>query len=177
MTETPREALRERVATLMGRLAEGDRSAVDELYGLVWPRLRALCLARLGDEAAAEDAAQEALVKVLREAHRYDPSRDALAWLCAVASWEARTERARRRRRRTGDLPDHAVDPGPAPDARLLEAEEWEALRSAWDELGPRDREAIDHYLSDAGPAGPALRKRKSRALERLAQLVSRRHG
>ena len=58
-----------------------------------------LCYRMLGQRQDAEDAAQETFVRVLKNLHRWDPNRDFLPWLLAIAGNRCRTALAARRRR------------------------------------------------------------------------------
>ena len=71
---------------LLGLVGNGDREA----FRLLWDRFRAavytVCLRRLSDQGAAEDATQEAFTSVWRRAATFDPMRgSATGWLFAVA--------------------------------------------------------------------------------------------
>jgi DNA-directed RNA polymerase specialized sigma24 family protein len=85
---------------LMARLAEGDRSAFSPVFERLWPPALRLCANMLKNDADAADAAQHAMEKILVRASDYDPSRPALPWALAIASWECRTILRRRFRRR-----------------------------------------------------------------------------
>src|SRR5260221_6515610 len=99
----------------MARLADGDGSAFHPAFAILWPALRSFAAARL-PLADAEDAAQEALMKVFAQAARYD-GRDALTWALAIAGYEVLT--ARRRCARLAGLaqPDEGLaDLAPSPE-------------------------------------------------------------
>src|SRR5580765_3238617 len=89
---------------LMERLADGDRSAFHPVFESLWPLVRRFAARHLhpGD---ADDAAQEALLRVFRRAAEFDPGRSALAWALGIAAYEIRTARRRRRRRREEAAP------------------------------------------------------------------------
>lgn len=72
---------------LAARSAEGDESAFGMLVDRHLPRLLALTRRMLGDEAEAEDVAQEALLRLWRHAGDYDSRKAKLStWLYRVAS-------------------------------------------------------------------------------------------
>ena len=58
-----------------------------------------LCYRMLGQRQDAEDAAQETFLRVLRNLHRWDPTRDFEPWLLAIAGNRCRTALAARKRR------------------------------------------------------------------------------
>src|SRR5439155_23995820 len=82
----------------MERLADGDRSAFHPVFEALWPVLRRFAARHVRPEDA-EDAAQEALVKIFFRAAEFDPSRNALAWALGIAAFEIKTLRRRRMRR------------------------------------------------------------------------------
>lgn len=173
---------RRRLGQHLSRLAAGDRSAFDEVFGLLWPALRALSVRLLGDGASAEDTAQEALMKVLGRIDEYDPARDALSWAFAITAFEARTVRKRTMRRRETDDGSLATAPalGADPEGSLVDAEIRFQIASAVDLLSEVDRAEIELYLGLAeadGPIGAAQRKRRQRALDRLKLIWRRLHG
>ena len=97
---------RRRLSADVARLADGDRTAFDAVFAAAWPLLRGFCGRVLGDAHEAEDAAQQALLNVFARSTEYDPARDALPWLLAIAVNECRTLRQRRARRREDQLPE-----------------------------------------------------------------------
>src|SRR5689334_6702592 len=83
---------------LVARVAEGDRDAFHPLFEALWPVVRRFAERSLGG-ADAEDAAQNALVKIFARASELDPARPALPWVIAIAASECRTLRRRAGRR------------------------------------------------------------------------------
>lgn len=167
----------------MARLARGERDAFDQIFALAWPTVRQLCVRALGEGPDADDAAQLALEKSFFEASDYDPSRPALPWLLAIASWECATVLKRRGRRPSEPL--HAEVGAPAdpadPETLLTRAELTASLEQALGRLSESDREALSSaYFAEvkrASPMAPAERKRKERALTRLRALWRTLHG
>lgn len=164
---------------LMARLAEGDRSAFSDVFHALWPRMRALCVSLLHNAHDAEDAAQQAMEKVLTRAADYDPTRPALAWALAIAAWECRTLSRWRQRRREVDE-DHAdehVEPAHA-EEHFIRDELHRAALAALGELSEEDRAALIRAYWDEARAGePAARKRRQRAIERLRIAFRRLYG
>jgi RNA polymerase sigma-70 factor (ECF subfamily) len=67
-------------------VAAGDRQDFRALYDATAPVLFGACLRLLRDRAAAEDALQDAYVRVWSRSHRYDPDKGrAMAWLLTIA--------------------------------------------------------------------------------------------
>lgn len=166
----------------MARLADGDRSAFEPAYAALWPVVRSFCRRLLGDDDA-EDAAQLALMKVFDRASSYDPGRDALTWVLALASWECRTVRRRRSRAAETDLgavEEIAAFAGKTPESCAINAQLEAALVAVLGTLEDSDRETLRMTLLEDGPTtlSPAtFRKRRQRALEKLREAWRRMHG
>lgn len=176
MVERDRLALRRALAGL----ADGDRACFDEVFARLQPLFVAFARRTLGCEADAEDAAQEALLKVFANAHRYDRERDAVAWVIAFVANECRTTRARRRRRReeAGRIEAPAADTASAEAALIgaqLEAAVLEAVGALRAEDAATLRAAIG--LDPRPEVAPAtFRKRIERAVDRLRTSWRARH-
>jgi len=164
---------------LMARLADGDRAAFTPVFHALWPRVRRLCLQLLHSDADADDAAQQAMEKILARASEYDPNRAALPWALGIAGWECRTLRRRQFRRR--EQPDDASPEAPAGQPGADDAlAERDLVRAAMDALGtlsPSDQETLlATYFENGAPSvgGATLRKRRERALTRLREAFRR---
>jgi RNA polymerase sigma-70 factor (ECF subfamily) len=172
-------AERQRIATWLAAVAEGDRDAFDPLFAALWPVVSGYCARLLGDAVLGEDAAQEVLIRVLTRAAEYDPERDALTWVLGVATWQVRTARRTRGRRREVGLvaaPDAGAAP-PVEDRDLVRA-----AVAAVAELPAADAATIaaailDDDVARAGIAPATFRKRLERALVRLRTAWRSRHG
>jgi RNA polymerase sigma-70 factor (ECF subfamily) len=170
---------RAEIDRLMTAAADGDRDAIDPLFQALWPIALDYATRFLHARADAEDAAQDALVRLFAQVDRFDRSRDALAWAITHVVWQCRTVRRRvQRRGECGELPQTALD-------GAAHAEERDLVRTALATvatLAPRDVEVIvaaiadDDALRDAiAPA--TFRKRLERALARLRISWRSRHG
>ena len=165
-------AQREALHRDLTRLAEGDRDAFHPVFVRLWPMLRAFARSRL-DEADAEDAAQEALVKVFARAAAFDPARDGLSWVLGIAAYEVKTIRRKRQRRREAPDPPELLsldDPGPGPQEIAVEREREARLKAALDAVGECDAATLRAFATGDRPEIPAatFRKRVQRALARL---------
>ncbi|HYL06782.1 MAG TPA: sigma-70 family RNA polymerase sigma factor [Thermoanaerobaculia bacterium] len=167
MERVEREALQRHLE----RLADGDRDAFHPVFVRLWPLLRGFA-ARCLPWAEAEDAAQEALVRVFTRAAAFDRGREALPWVLAIAANEIRTARQRRRRRREHPADGLAgrPDAGRSPEEEAAAAELERALGAALATLRPADAETLLAYARGERPdlPGPTFRKRVERALGRL---------
>ena len=157
----------------MTALARGDRAAFDPVFRRLWPLLRGFA-ARCLPEAEADDAAQEALLRVFSRASEFDPQRDALAWALGIAGWQIRTHRTRARRRREEPVeksPERAAAE-PSPEQASIARDLSTALSAALSELAPKDAETLVAYARGDRPdlPGPTFRKRVERSLMRLRE-------
>jgi RNA polymerase sigma factor (sigma-70 family) len=163
---------REALQRHLEQLADGDRDAFHPVFVRLWPLLRGFA-ARCLPHAEAEDAAQEALLRVFARAVEFDRRRDALSWVLGIAAYEIRSARQRRRRRReqpAGDDLAGRPDLERSPEARALAADLERSLGEALATLSPGDVETLLAYARGERPDLPAatFRKRVERALARL---------
>lgn len=167
----------------MALLAQGDRSAIEPLFRVLWPLVQRFCHRALGESADADDAAQQTTEKIFVEAVRYDPTLPVVPWVLALAAWECRTIARRRTRAQTVPL-DAAGDArvqDASPEDAAIERDLSNAARAALELLSPADREVLratfeptDH---GSAAAGPTLRKRRERAIARLRETWSKLYG
>lgn len=131
-------------ALLAARVAGGDAEAFGLLVrGLAGPAL-ALATRVLGDRALAEDAVQEALARLWREAGRYDPARGAFgAWWRRVLLNCALDGRRRLRPAAPLEAAAAVADPGPGPEATAASSALGRRLQAAMAALPPRQRAAL----------------------------------
>ncbi len=85
--------------TLVDHCLAGDQSAMLQLVERFRGQVFGLCYRMLGQRQDAEDAAQETFVRVLKNLHRWDPSRQFEPWLLAIAGNRCRTALSSRKRR------------------------------------------------------------------------------
>ena len=96
-------------ASLMARIAGGDRGAFGELYDRHSPRIFGLLLRRLRNRSEAEDVLQDTFAQIWSRAGQYDPQRgEATAWMVRIALSRA-VDHIRRRPR---SVDPAALDPG-----------------------------------------------------------------
>jgi RNA polymerase sigma-70 factor (ECF subfamily) len=112
-------------------VAKGDRAAFRRLYEQAGPILFGICSRILRDRNAAEDAFQEAMLRIWQKSYLYDPARGApMNWMVTVVR-RAALDRLPARRTGPVSLTDESVaalvealsnqpprDPGLAPDLR-----------------------------------------------------------
>lgn len=134
---------------LIHRASEGDRLAFEDLVRRHGPAVQRLTRAILGDEAAAQDAAQEALLAAFRGASTWSAQQGPVRpWLLAIARHQA----YRLRRRPVAEPLDEApllelgVNAGwseESPEAEVSRAEAREHLSWALAALSAADREVL----------------------------------
>lgn len=177
------------VAVLQG-VRRGDPEALGALFEACFDDLYGLAFRMLGNHAAAEDAMQEVFIKVHRSAASLDPERDPRPWLRTVTANHCRDHHRSfgakvTRFSKPVDESDEGMqlpDGGPAPDAETLAAEKAALVQEALDQLPAQDREVVilrdyeglEHTViaEMLGASHAAIRKRYSRALSRLGELL-----
>ncbi|MBD9525725.1 MULTISPECIES: sigma-70 family RNA polymerase sigma factor [Paracoccus] len=133
LTEQQRSALQD----LLGRVAQGDKTAFGALYDSTSARLHALCLSLLKDRPEAEDVLQRVYVSVWREAGQGAAKGPVMEWLVTMTrdmALERLRNRAARGQMRANHRPEIAAVHVPerkatAPCLAKLDAEQADALR------------------------------------------------
>lgn len=118
-----------------------DREAFAKLFNHYAPRLKGFLIRRGESPEAAEDMAQETLVRMWRRAASFDPARaDAAAWLFAIAR-NLKIDTFRRDRRAELHTDDFLLRPAepPQPDDVLLGNECRDRVQQAMNAL-PADQ-------------------------------------
>jgi RNA polymerase sigma-70 factor (ECF subfamily) len=138
-------------AGLVAAAQGGDRAALDQLLAAARPRMVALALRVLGDPDEAEDAVQEAMVKVWRNVGRFEGRASLGTWLHRIAV-NAALDRIRRRStlstpaRLDGDEAHPAGEEAvvaETPEQSYARAETGAVVRGALLRLSPIHSEAI----------------------------------
>ncbi len=182
MTASVREATA--VDPLIVRIREGAyREAIALCAREHGPAVGRLCMAFLGSQAEAEEALQETLIAAHEAMPTYREEGSIRAWLFGIARRKCARKLATQSRRenRLRLVHDADADRG-TPDEVLDARRRADRLRVALAELKPTEREAVVlryqsglSYREVAEACGieePAARKRVSRALDRLRELL-----
>jgi RNA polymerase sigma-70 factor (ECF subfamily) len=106
-------------AELLAAAQAGDRQALERLLAAARPRLVALALRVLGDADEAEDAVQEAMLKVWRYIGRFEGRASFGTWLHRIAV-NAAVDRVRRRSLVVAPPPREERDDRPARDQGVV---------------------------------------------------------
>lgn len=132
---------------LMGRLAAGDREALQPLMERHYRRLYRICLSYLRQPDDALDAVQETFVKAFKGAARWDGASEVAPWLTRIAINESIDRYRRGVRRRAVEEPletDGHMRPvttdDPSPERRVMGREIGERLTVALATLPDRHR-------------------------------------
>jgi RNA polymerase sigma-70 factor (ECF subfamily) len=161
---------RAEIQALLKRLADGDRTAIEPAFAVLWELVRRFSARALPNSADAEDAAQQALTKVFEQAVDFDSSRDGIGWVLTIAAFECRTIRRRRQRRREDGLETaERRFVTETPEVLVMNRDLEAAVREVLETLGEEDARTILAAMRDERPVADAtFRKRLQRALGRL---------
>lgn len=128
---------------LLAAVARGEPQAVDDWFRAEHPLVWRLCLGLLARAADADDAAQDAMLKLLDHLPDRQPGRSYGPWRTTVVLNLCRDRRRRQATRSTAEasapLPARLPSPPEAASARELA----ELLAAALERLPPREREAF----------------------------------
>jgi len=144
MKATPDGAGRQQDAVLLARFAAGDQSAARALTELLLPGAMRQAWRILGDQAEAEDVAQEAMLRLWKQATDWRAGEARIStWLYRVVR-NLCIDRIRKRRPQVAveDAPE-PVDPTPGVVERMAQSEQSRAVAAAIGELPERQRRAV----------------------------------
>lgn len=145
---------------LVRRLRARDEAAFSEFFDDYYPRLYRFALLRLGDEDAADDAAQGTMVQAVRAMAQWRGEASLFTWLCTICRNEIAAVARRSGRRPV--VPLLMDDPvlratleslsvqGDRADTDLERAEQGRLVQTALDYLPPRYSRVLTwKYLDD----------------------------
>jgi RNA polymerase sigma factor (sigma-70 family) len=155
---------------LLARVAEGDPAAARALVARKLPRLMSLGQRMLGEASEAEDMAQEAFLRIWKQAPTWRPGAAKFdTWLHRVAL-NLCYDRLRRRRELVTDAPPERPDPAPSAEQGLQAQDTSRRVADALQRLPDRQREAIVlcHYQELGNIQAAAVMGVSVEALESL---------
>lgn len=172
---------------LMGRLAAGDRQALDLIYRAEAAEVYRFALGMSGNPAWAADAVQDAFVQLAEKPHGYDRNQGPLrAYLCGIARYKLLARWRESSPFATLEEEDEGGNDAPAthsPEAEFARSQDTQALWRAIALLPWVFREAIvlvdiqeRTYIEAAQIAGVeinTLRTRLHRGRKRLAEALA----
>jgi RNA polymerase sigma-70 factor (ECF subfamily) len=132
-------------ATLVNRIAAGDKLAMQALFARHRTPLYRWLLRLVGNETVAEDLLSEVFLDVWRQAGRFEGRSSVATWLMSIARFKALSARRRRTEAELDEKIETTVaDTASDPEAALQEKNRGELLRQALTRLSPEHREVID---------------------------------
>jgi RNA polymerase sigma-70 factor (ECF subfamily) len=130
---------------LIGRIANGDRLAMQVLFARHHVRVYRFVLRLVRDEATAEDLISEVFLDVWRQAGRFEGRARVTTWLLAIARFKALSALRRKPERELDEETAEAIeDTSDTPDVTLEKKETGEVIRRCLTSLSAEHREIID---------------------------------
>lgn len=136
-------------AALIKRVADGDQSALTELYDSTSRLVFGLVLRVVGDRATAEEVVLDVYTQVWRQAATYDSKRGApLAWIMTIARTRGidrlRSGKYEFQKKESLDSIGEARSATASPEENTVMSERRRLVRSALDLLSAEQREVIE---------------------------------
>jgi RNA polymerase sigma-70 factor (ECF subfamily) len=130
---------------LIGRIAGGDRLAMQVLFARHHVRVYRFVLRLVSDPTIAEDMISEVFLDVWRQAGRFEARSAVSTWLLAIARFKALSVL----RKRTDDALDDEMaeaipDTADTPEEAVQKKDKSEILRECLKSLSPEHREIVD---------------------------------
>jgi RNA polymerase sigma-70 factor, ECF subfamily len=130
---------------LIGRIARGDRLAMQVLFARHHVRIYRFVLRLLRDEMAAEDVISEVFLDVWRQASRFEGRSAVSTWLIAIARFKALSTLRKRREQGLDEETMEAIEePSDNPAVAIEKVDKGEKLRLCLAALTREHREVID---------------------------------
>ena len=130
---------------LIARVAQGDRLAMQVLYGRHHVRVFRFALRLVRSEQVAEDLISEVFIDVWRQAGKFEGRSAVSTWLLAITRFKALSAL---RRRKDAELDDEAAaaieDTSDNPEVIAQKKDTSEALRKCMTALSQEHREIVD---------------------------------
>ncbi len=133
------------VQELLQEALRGDERAKALIVERYVKQVYRFCFRMLGNEEDAMDAAQETLLKLVRNLGNFDPSRRFSTWVFSIARNNCID--MFRKRSKQGSMPERDIkDEGPGPLDIAEKEQRATHLRAALESLSPRHREVLLLY-------------------------------
>jgi RNA polymerase sigma-70 factor (ECF subfamily) len=130
---------------LIGRIANGDRLAMQVLFARHHVRVYRFVLRLVRNEAAAEDLISEVFLDVWRQAGRFEGRAAVSTWLLAIARFKSLSALRRKPEQELDEETAAAIeDPSDTPDVTLEKKEKGEVIRQCLTSLSAEHREVVD---------------------------------
>jgi RNA polymerase sigma-70 factor (ECF subfamily) len=158
-------------AVLMNRLADGDETALESIMGRYKSPVLNFVYRILGNQADAEDVAQDVFVRIYQHRLDYDPKRSFSTWIFGIAH-NAAIDRLRWRKKHPADPLDdtllQAASHEPSPASATADNELSAIIASAVAELPEDQRVAfvLSEYNDQSHAEIAAIMKISEKAVE-----------
>ncbi len=130
---------------LIGRIAGGDRLAMQALYARHHVKVFRFVLRLVRNEASARDLISEVFLDVWRQAARFEGRSAVSTWILAIARFKALSSVRRRKEAQLDEEEAEAIeDDADTPEVALQKKDTGEVLRQCLAKLSPDHREIID---------------------------------
>src|SRR6266576_940355 len=130
---------------LIGRIASGDRLAMQVLFARHHVRVFRFVLRLVRDESTAEDLISEVFLDVWRQAGRFEGRSAVSTWLLAIGRFKALSALRRRPDEELDDETAEAIeDPADDPEVVVAKKDKSAAIRKCLMGLSAEHREIID---------------------------------
>ena len=130
---------------LIGRIANGDRLAMQVLFARHHVRVYRFALRLVRNEATAEDLISDVFLDVWRQAGKFEGRSAVSTWLLAIARFKALSSLLRKPEQELDEEAAEAIeDTSDTPEVALEKKEKGEALRQCMSALSAEHREIVD---------------------------------
>jgi RNA polymerase sigma-70 factor (ECF subfamily) len=130
---------------LIGRIAKGDRLAMQVLFARHHVRVYRFVLRLVADPATAEDLISEVFLDVWRQADRFEGRSAVSTWMLAIARFKALSVLRKRSDKELDEETAAALeDPSDDPEVAVQKKDKSDVLRKCLTGLSPEHREIID---------------------------------
>jgi RNA polymerase sigma-70 factor, ECF subfamily len=171
---------------LIGRIASGDRLAMQVLFARHHVKVFRFVLRLVRNESTAEDLISEVFLDVWRQAGKFEGRSAVSTWLLSIARFKALSVLRRRSEDELDDETASAIeDQADDPEVALAKKDKGAALRECLTKLSPEHREIVDlvyyHEKSVAEVAGivgipeATVKTRMFYARKKLSELLKER--
>jgi RNA polymerase sigma-70 factor, ECF subfamily len=140
---SPNQATSDEV--LIGRIAKGDRLAMQVLFARHHVRVYRFVLRLVGNPSAAEDLISDVFLDVWRQADRFEGRSAVSTWMLAIARFKALSAlRKKPDEELDEETAEKIEDTADDPEVALQKKDKSAVLRKCLQELSPEHKEIID---------------------------------
>jgi RNA polymerase sigma-70 factor, ECF subfamily len=130
---------------LVGLIANGDKRAMQVLYGRHNVRVYRFIVRLIGNTSMAEDLVSEVFLDVWRQADAFEAKAQVSTWLLAIARYKALSALRRRQEEQLDDQVAATIeDPADSPETVMYHKDRSTLVQKCLMQLSPAHREVID---------------------------------